>query len=47
MSRRDEEREEYVRKVVDTAPPLRPDQIARLSALFDCAPSVADDQAGD
>jgi MoxR-like ATPase len=30
-------REEYIQKVVDSAPPLSADQIARLASLFDTA----------
>jgi hypothetical protein len=37
------EREAYIEQVVNAAPPLRPEQIAKLSALFDCEapPAVA------
>jgi hypothetical protein len=31
----DEEYVDYVKGLVDRAPPLRPDQVARLSTLFD------------
>ena len=37
----------YVRKVVAAVPPLRPEQIAALSALFDWKPDTAAHEAGD
>ena len=35
MSHTDDDYEQYVRQLVDAAPPLRPEQIAKLRTLFD------------
>jgi hypothetical protein len=41
----DAEREAYIQATVAAMPPPRPDQIAALSALFDCEPSRGGDAA--
>ena len=39
------ERDAYIDAVMAAAPPLRPDQIARLGALFDWQPDKGGDDA--
>jgi hypothetical protein len=38
MTRTDDDYEQYVRQVVDAAPPLTPEQIAKLQTLFGSEP---------
>jgi hypothetical protein len=39
------ERDAYIDAVVEAAPPLRPEQVAKLSALFDWQPERDGDDA--